>query len=153
MSPLASLPRSAMSQLSLIQSTQKAHTLTFALAVAYVIASRLELPAEAGVDIQGHYRMHYLLDVQKKISRINELVPHQMNLAEKIVRELLDFRYLSVHPAPVPTGGGLRGFTGLQLTVSPEVLDLIEANDPDLGLLIGSVTALMAAFAAQDAAM
>ena len=120
----------------------------FAIALGYVLARQLSLPAEPVEEISMYYRLQHAQSVLSELDSINECMPLDTRLARKMVEDFYVFRYRAANPAMIPLafqkGSGVVDFFGISTVFSKDVLEEIEASPDKLTNFVNGLSALFA---------
>lgn len=140
---IATLSQSSIRSLMDLQNQGANHNRAFNISLAYVISSKLALPAGGTDDLGGYYRMNHAISVREAMSKINELIPFDMRSTEDLVRAFLQFRLNMVNMAEIPLAINpetcLVDFFTLSSCFSKDALDTIQK---DGGMVTSLITRL-----------
>lgn len=131
------LSSSSINFINLLCSSGKNRSRACAIAVAYVVSSRLSLPsARLEGDIRDYYMLNCRTSVENLLDKINSSLIIDTRFARRVVEELYSFRYRSMVPPSIPLairqGSGVKDFFGISHLISGEVLEEIEKFPEDI---------------------
>lgn len=137
---IASLSQPSIRSLMELQNQGVNHNRSFEVALAYVIGSKLAIPAGGTDDLGGYFRMNHALNVRENMSKINELIPFDMRSTEDLVKSFLQFRLNMVNMAEIPLAINpettLVDFFTLSSCFSKDALDCIKCEGGKITSLI-----------------
>lgn len=137
---IASLSQPSIRSLMDLQNQGANHSRAFNVSMAYVIASKLALPAGGTEDLGGYYRMNHAIAVREAMSKINELIPFDMRSTEDMVKAFMQFRLNMVNMTDVPLAinpeTSLVDFFTLSSCFSKDTLDTIQKEGSAITSLI-----------------
>lgn len=116
----------------------------YQIALAYVLARPLALPAEPVEDPVHYFRLQHEIAIVHALDDYNELAPVNVNVVKDLVLNLFQHRYAAANPAIIPLalreGSGLVDFFGLSKFFSEATLCVIEKDSEKLTRFISGLT-------------
>jgi len=141
--------------LAVLQSHSVNHTRAFCIAVGYTLSSKLVLPVQETEDIEGFFRVQHGIQVSKRVSDINELLPHSTKQSMADVQSLFANRYNAAYPKDIPVMLSATcpelAFFGINDYVSQETVDEIKKNAMPLMTMISNLVIILEDIAASKA--
>lgn len=134
------LSRRGLQALTEMQSIGANHKRQFTLALAYVLTQKLPVPVEPMDDVRGYFRIQHQIGLTANISRVNELLPHNVKQVQEDARALFSYRYDAAHPVKIPLvmakDDAVSAFFHITKNIPPDMATAISENPSLLTTLI-----------------